>query len=42
MPGLAAGQDIPTCTTSEAQYWYGENGWSDPNKVEYSTDDQKT
>lgn len=42
MPGLAAGQDIPTCTTSEAQYWYGENGWSDPNKVEYSTDDRQT
>lgn len=41
-PGLEAGQDIRTCTPSEARYWYGENGWSDPNKVEYSTDDRQT
>lgn len=41
-PALEAGQDIPTCTSSEARYWYGENGWSYPNQIEYSTDDQKT
>ena len=34
-------QYIPTCNTSEAEVWYGQ-GWSDPNQVEYSTDEQKT
>ena len=38
---LGDGEYIPTCNTSEAETWYGQ-GWSDPNKVEYSTDEQKT
>ena len=38
---LEDGQYIPTCSTSEAMYWYGQD-WSDPNQIEYSTDDQKT
>ncbi len=38
---LGDAQYIQTCNTSEAMAWYGQN-WSDPNKVEYSTDDQKT
>ena len=38
---LGDGEYIPTCNTSEAETWYGLS-WSDPNKVEYSTDEQKT
>ena len=38
---LGDGEYIKTCDTTEAMYWYGPS-WSDPNQVEYSTDDQKT
>ena len=34
-------QYIQTCNTTLAMEWFGQN-WSDPNQVEYSTDDQKT
>ena len=38
---LGDGEYIPTCNTSEAEVWYGQD-WSDPNQVEYSTDEQNT
>lgn len=38
---LGDGEYIPTCNTSEAETWYGQD-WSDPNQVAYSTDEQKT
>ena len=34
-------QYIQTCNTTLAMEWFGQS-WSDPNQVEYSTDDQKT
>ncbi len=34
---------IYTCTPTDAKnYWYGSAGFNNPNKIEYSTDDQKT
>ena len=38
---LGDAQYIQTCNTTEAVNWFGQS-WSDPNKVEYSTDDKKT
>ena len=38
---LGDGEYIPACNTSEAEVWYGQD-WSDPNQVEYSTDEQNT
>lgn len=41
-PALGDGEYIDTCNTAVAMYWFDIGGWDDPNKVEYSIDDQKT
>lgn len=41
-PALGDGEYIDTCNTAVAMYWFDIGGWDNPNKVEYSTDDQKT
>lgn len=39
---LGDGEYIDACNTAVAMYWFDIGGWDDPNKVEYSIDDQKT
>lgn len=39
---LGDGEYIDTCNTAVARYWFDIGGWDNPNKVEYSIDDQKT
>ena len=41
-PALGDGEYIDTCNTAVAMYWFDIGGWDNPNKVEYSIDDQKT